>query len=555
MKKKKSGTISFIAGKVKKRIPLLILMTVANVAAAYIGVQIALQTKKVLDIAEKSFSAGALADTFWWECVLLVIFVVSTIVLRFLTAHLSQYLSMSLDRDWKKELFHILLHGRFSEVHSYHSGELVNRLSNDVSTVNQGVLTIVPGIASMLTRLIGASVVLFMLEPILTVILIGVGILLMVATSVIRKRMKKLHKDVAASNGKVNGFIQESLEKLLIVQAMDVSPKMESREGNLLSERFSLQRKQKNISILGTTGTFLAMDILRYGALIFCAAELLAGKISFGTLMATTQLVGQIEGPLNSLSSLLNSYVSMLGSGERLRELYDIENQDVEAIPEEPLYKSLAEIKGEHITFTYPGDQEPTMEDFQFSIPKNSFTAISGLSGIGKSTLLKLLLGIYPIDSGSLLLKTDSGDVPMSRATRRLFGYVPQGNLLISGTVRENLLLAAPSATEEEIREAVRISEFETVLSELPDGMETVLGESGFGISEGQAQRLSIARAILRNAPILLLDEATSSLDEETEKKVLENIKAMKDKTIIVVTHRPYAREIADQKIYFGKEE
>ena len=235
-------------------------------------------------------------------------------------------------------------------------------------------------------------------------------------------------------------------------------------------------------------------------------------------------------------------------AAERLRELTELEP---EAAPStqtrEELYEKLTAIRAEDLCFSY--DREVLMENVTLKLPKNSFTVITGTSGIGKSTLLKLLLGVCRPNSGQLYLDLSGEKIPVDRSVRRLFAYVPQGNLLLSGTLRENLIIANPDAADEEIQRAIYVSAMDEFLPQLPRGLDTLLGESGAGLSEGQAQRLAIARAILGGAPILLLDECTSALDEQTERLVLTRIRELRDRTCIAVTHRPAALELCDQQL------
>lgn len=239
---------------------------------------------------------------------------------------------------------------------------------------------------------------------------------------------------------------------------------------------------------------------------------------------------------------------------------------EVEAIPpqSEPLpgsaaalYQDLRQITIRDLSFSYldkSGARKQVIRNVTCSIPRGGMTVITGASGIGKSTLLKLLLGIYQPDGGELLLETAEQNIPLSRSSRKLFSYAPQGNLLLSGTIRENILLARPDAGEDDLRQAVYVSAMEEYLAQLPKGLDTVLGENGSGLSEGQVQRISLARAVLSGAPILLLDEVTSSLDAGTEQTVLERIRALPGRTCIVVTHRPAALRLADWELRVTEE-
>ena len=418
-------------------------------------------------------------------------------------------------------------------------------MNNDVTKVNEGILTIVPSAASMLTRLGAAVVVLGVLDARFTLVIAAVGICVVLGTAVMRRKLKDLNKLVSTHDGRVSGFLQETMEKLLMVQSMDVSAEVENRASVLLDDRYGIQKKRKNVSLAANTG----ISIMSYGAgflaLCWCAWKLLHGQMSFGSLTAVIQLVNQIQTPFVNLSGVLPRYAAMMASAERLMELEQIQGQPTPMVEDrDAVYSRMQAITAENLTFSY--DRDKVLDCADIRIPKGSFAAITGPSGIGKSTLLKLLLGVYTPGEGQLYLDCGEGSVPLDRSSRRLFAYVPQENLLLSGTLRDNLTIVKPDATAEEIEKAIFVSCMDSYLPQLPQGLDTLLGEGGFGLSEGQAQRLAIARAILGGAPILLLDECTSALDEQTERTVLQRIRAMQNFTCLAVTHRPAAKEICD---------
>lgn len=540
---KKSLPVLWILRRVRRRIPALLLLVAAKAGTALLGVVFALGTRNVIDVA-----TGGDRDAFLWACIAQGGIILGTLLCLTLSRHLSDRLLAVLDRDWKQDILHDLLRGDYSAVSAYHSGELINRLNNDVRIVNDGLVNAFPNLASMLTRLIGAMVVLISMQPWFALVVCAAGVVVILATGFMRKKLKGLHKKVNEKDGIVSAFLQETLEKLLLVQAMDISGEMEQRCDSLLEQRYAMQRKRKNVSLFANTG----ISVMSYGAgfiaLLWSAVHLMAGQITFGTLTAITQLVSQLQAPFASLSGSIPQYVAMAASGERLMELEKIP-ADPEPLREDvaDIYNSLEYICAEDLHFSY--DRDPILEGAQFRLPKGAFAAIVGASGIGKSTLLKLLLGIYHSESGGLYLDCGEEKIPVDRRTRKLFSYVPQGNLLFSGTVRENLLVVKPDATQEQILHAVHISAMDEYLPQLPMGLETVLGESGAGLSEGQAQRLAIARAILCGAPILLLDECTSALDWQTEKTVLERIRSLTDCTCIAVSHRPATMELCDWQL------
>lgn len=539
----KQKPLLWLTGKMKKRIPGLLVMTAANIGNALFGVLFALGTRQVINTA-----VSGNRRAFWGACAVQAGIILGILLTLFLFRYLHARLEAELDRDWKKQLLHKLLHADYPAVSAYHSGELINRLNNDVRTVDDGVLSILPGLASMVTRIAGAAAALLVLEPIFAAALIASGAVLIAFTALARKRLKTLHKQVSGAEGNVSGLLQETLEKLLLVQAMDLSGEMERRADKAMETRYDLQTKRRRVSLFANTGISIVYYLAGFAALLWCAAGLLQGQLTFGDLTAVTQLVSQLQAPFVNLSGVIPKYTAMLASAERLMELDTLESgkQDGDMLPAE-VYSALESIVGEKVSFAY--DRDKVLSNVSFRLQKNCFSAVTAPSGKGKSTLLKLMLGIFRPDSGELYLQTPGKRIPLSRSTRRLFAYVPQGNLLFSGTIRENLLVVNPNADAKAMEEAVFVSAMDGFLHQLPNGLDTVLGESGAGLSEGQAQRLAIARAVLGGAPVLLLDEATSALDAETELLVLQRLRSLQNRTCIAVTHRPAALALADHHI------
>lgn len=539
----KNNTLIWILRRVKRRIPAILLMTLANVSNALLGVFFALGSRGVIDSAVSGQLSG-----FYAACLRQAGIIAGILICLTLTRHLSDRLRADLERDWKQQLLHGLLHGDYTEIKKYHSAELLNRLNNDVTKVNDGILSILPSAAAMATKLVAAVVVLGVLDGRFTLLILALGLVVLVATGVMRRHLKELNKRVSEHDGKVSGFLQEIMEKLLMVQAMDVSGEVERRADGLLDDRYVIQRKRKNVSLMTNTGISLMSYGAGFLALVWCAFRLLKGQMSFGSLTAVIQLVNQLQSPFVNLSGVLPKYVAMTASAERLMELEAIQGEPVPNT-EDPraIYARMEAIRAEGLTFAYERDH--VLEDVHFYLPKGVFAVVTGPSGIGKSTLLKLLLGIFRPESGGLYLDCGENALPLDRSTRRLFAYVPQGNLLLSGTLRDNLTIVAPDATEEQLRQAVYVSDMEEFVSHLPQGLDTPLGESGAGLSEGQAQRLAIARAVLGGAPILLLDECTSALDEVTEQTVLTRLRELPDRTCIAVTHRPAAVALCDWRL------
>lgn len=536
-------SLKWVANQIRSRIPAVLLLTAAHMGNALLGVLFALGSRGVIDSAITGDSKLFAQACLWQLAIIAGILFCLTVV-----RHLKERLSADLERDWKRKLLHGLLNGEFAKISTYHSAELLNRMNNDVAKVNEGILSILPAFAAMTTRLVAAVLVLGTLDAHFTLLVALLGGIVIVATGVMRNWLKALNKQVSQYDGKVSGFLQETMEKLLMIQSMDVSGEVEHRADILLDQRYVIQRKRKNVGILANT----SVSVMYYGAgflaLIWCARRMMQGTMSFGSLTAVIQLVNQLQKPFVDMSGVLSQYAAMIAAAERLMELEEIQGEPApvdEAA--EQIYQRMESIHAEGLSFSYDRDQ--ILRDAELCLPKGAFAVVTGQSGVGKSTLLKLMLGIFRPDSGSLYLRCTGDSVLLDRSTRRLFAYAPQGNLLLSGTLRENLTLVKPEASEKEIQQAIYVSAMDEFLPQLPMGLDTNLGESGAGLSEGQAQRLNIARAVLSGAPILLLDECTSALDAETERRVLERLHALPNRTCIAVTHRPAAVELCDWKL------
>ncbi len=539
---KKKSVLRWSLKQIRPWIPALILLVALNVLSSFLSVWFSLGYREVIDSVTKE---GASSDAFVTACIKQGILILTILLDSVLCHHLLERLRAVMDRDLKKRMLHGMLRGEYAPISKYHTGSLLSLMNHDLNTFIGSILTLLPSVASMGAKLISALSVLIVLEPKLTYVVLFGGAFVVVVTGIVRRNLKALNKKASKAQGKVSGFIQETLEKLLMVQAMDISEVMEKRADVLLQERYEIHRKRKNIGVISSTCVSVLAYGSSFGALVFCANGILNGTMTYGTLLAITQLIAQIRGPFTNMSGISPQYAALAASADRLMELDEIcDTAPVERKDTGEMYQKMKAIRADALTFAY--DRDYVFREANFSLPKGSFGVIVGHSGIGKSTLLKLLLGIFPPESGGLYIEGEDGSVQVDRSTRRLFAYVPQGNLLLSGTLRDNLLVTRQDATQEEIDRAIYISAMDAYLPTLPQGLDTVVGENALGLSEGQAQRLSIARAILSDAPILLLDEATSALDDETEKAVLSRISQLPDKTCIAVTHREAATQIAD---------
>ncbi len=539
---KKDSVLRWSLKLIKPWIPALILLVILNVLNSVLTVWFSLGYREVIDSVT---GEGAGSQAFMKACIKQGILILAILLDGIFSHHLLERIRAVMDRDLKKRMLHGLLRGEYAAISKYHTGSLLSLMNYDLNTFISSILTLLPSVAAMAAKLVAALSVLIAIEPKLTYVVLLAGTVVVLVTGIVRRNLKSLNKRASQAQGKVSGFIQETLEKLLMVQAMDISEVMEKRADGLLQERYEIHRKRKNVSVISGTCVSVLAYGSSFGALVFCASGILSGAMSYGTLLAITQLVAQVRAPFANMSGISPQYAALSAAAERMMELEQVcDTTPVERKDPRALYESMHAIRAEELTFAY--DRDYVFDRAGFTLPKGSFGVIIGHSGIGKSTLLKLLLGIFPPESGGLFIDGKDGPIPVDRSTRRLFAYVPQGNLLLSGTLRDNLLVTKQDATEEELQRAIFVSAMDAYLPTLPEGLDTVVGENAMGLSEGQAQRLSIARAILSDAPILLLDEATSALDDDTEKAVLKRISSLPDKTCIAVTHREAATQIAD---------
>lgn len=540
-KENNKATLKWIYARTKRFLPAVAVTSLISAFTAVSYVLLALITKRVLDIATKD-AAGSLAAAGTALFAVIAVQVILSACQSLLNAYVNGRLTLSL----RSYLFTLICRKRYSQISRYHSGDILNRLTSDVDVVVSSSVSIIPSVVSTVAKITAGIGAMIFMNPIIAAVILVLGITVPAIGRAINKKYKYMHKECQRTEGKTRSFMQECFENIVVIKSFASEKPFVKRLTVFMEDNFRLKIKRTGISVLASICLYTFFTAGYYAVLLWGAGGLAAGTLTYGTLMAFLQLISQLRAPLQNVSGILPQYYSALASAERLIELEKTEDEKppLEKESADRLKDNFESLEINGLCFGY--GREAVIENCSFKIEKNKITAVTGESGSGKSTLFKLILGLYSPTAGSI---TVNGKIPVDASVRGLFAYVPQGNMVLSGTVKDNITLCNPDVDEERLINAAKAAEIYDYISSLPDGFDTVLSERGAGLSEGQIQRISIARALLTEAPVLLLDEATSTLDETTETRVLENIKAMSAKTVVFITHRNTSLKVCDRII------
>lgn len=533
-------TVKWIYSYTKRYLPAVILIAILSAVVSLSAVYLALVSKDVLDIATGTAQGNIIKSGLILFAIVLIQILISGFDTVF-KAHINAKISMSL----RNRLFVKISQRKFAEVSKYHSGDLLNRMTSDISVVVSGTVNIIPSVASMATKIIGGISALILLDRRVALLILVFGLSVPAIGRILNKRFKVLHKLCQKSEGETRSFMQECFANITVLKTFSGEKAFSKKLDGLMNTNYGYIMKRAGISAVTHLSLYAFFTIGYYAVLVWGADAISTGTITYGTLMAFLQLVQQLRAPMQNVSGILPQYYSMLSSAERIMEIesgeYDKQGDDEKV---SYLKENFSSLEFKNVDFSYK--DEGVLENCNFSIQKGKITALTGESGSGKSTVFKLILGLYEAHSGEM---TVNESIPLDTSIRGIFAYVPQGNMILSGTVRENIALCDENISDEELIKAAKAACIYDTIAELPEGFDTVLTERGGGLSEGQIQRISIARALLTDAPVLLLDEATSALDEATETEVLANIKAMNEKTVIFITHRNTSLKVCDKII------
>ena len=538
------------------------LQAVLNATIGLLGVGLGLSSvwamQRAIDIA-----SGALDGSLYVAVGVMAALILGEFAVGISRVWVRNILGVKAQNRMQQRVLARLLRSEWRGREAMHSGDIINRLEQDVKTVVTFLTETLPSTLSTLAMFVGAFVYLFQMDTWLAITTVAILPVFILVSRVYIAYMRRYNRKVRDTDSLIQSLLTETMQHRMLVKTMEADGQMLDRLDNTQQTLRQWVRKRTAFSVASNFFLNLGFSIGFLVAFLWGALRLYAGTLTFGGMTAFLQLVNRIQGPARDLAKLVPAFVSVFTAAERLMELEDIpEEQQGESC----MLPAPCGIRFEQVTFNYgaPG-QQPALRDFSVDFKPGTCTAVMGETGTGKTTLIRLLLALVKPQEGEISIYSSetSNTCPTSSTSQTSFSslsplhrcnfvYVPQGNTLLSGTLRENLQLGSPQATDHQMREALQMACADFV-AELPDGLDTRFSEQGGGLSEGQAQRIAIARALLRPGSIMLLDEATSALDVETEKKVLENILSDHRRTVIFVTHRPAVVNYCDQVVTIGQ--
>ena len=532
---------------------LIVIYIVIGLFATGLALAASLVTKNLInEVLGGKISAAAVA--------LYVFLGLSGIAVSALNRRLSAKISLRVNNEIRADVFGKFISTTWEDVSAFHSGDLLNRINGDVSTVADSVIGWIPSVTIKSAQFIGAIAIICYYDAAMALLsLISIPAAALISSLLLRK-MRSYGTKIREAGSELMSFFEESLQNIQTVKAFGLSQSLDGRLAQLQKIYYDTSLEYNALSVKVTSGMSVLGLFVSYLCMGWCIFRLFTGAIDIGTMVLFIQLSSYLSSSISSLISSVPTVISATVSAGRIISVLNLPREEEDeslAAREIADFGEAPEIEFRDVSFGYKNGGK-VFSEVNLTVAPGEFAAFVGPSGGGKTTLLRLLLGLVKPQSGKATLSAKGKTTEISSVTRRIFTYVPQEKAMFSGTVAEMLRLFSPEATDEEINAALKAACAYDFVAALPEGINTPLGERGAGFSEGQNQRLAIARAVLRKAPVLLLDEATSALDLETERRVLENITALcRGKTLIVMTHRESVLPLCDSvyRISGGKVE
>ena len=557
--------IKWMGAYAKPAIPFLIFSIVVNVIFALIGIYNVTVSKSLIDSAISGDSEG----TIRWLIIMLVITLISMLSSP-ITSFMSTHSSTKLTQNIQRKIYQHIQCSDWLEQSKFHSVSLLTRVTSDVSNISSAILGTIPSLVSLTVTLFGSFYTLISWAPSIAFAAVFIGPFLILVGKYFSSKLKDLYKEAQEEDVKYRSFMQESIQNIMIVKTFCMEKVNMHRLIEIQNNKYKIAMRNTRLSTMTSMSMSLCSSIAYFTIFTWGVLNIAKGITTYGTFTGMLQLYSKVQAPFSSLASMIPGLISTIAAAERLME--------IEAIPVEKMAdeKELDNITSleialdsisnkvssnfnkpnivfDNVSFAYKANNN-ILNNINLTIESGETIAFVGPSGEGKTTIIRLILSLINPTEGNVLLSEGNLVKEINRNYRELISYVPQGNTLFSGSIRDNLKYGNPNASDDEIKVALSNACALDFVNELEDDLDTMIGEKGVGISEGQAQRIAIARSFLRERPILILDEATSALDPETEVNVLKAVRALPTKpTCIIITHRPSALNICNRIIKLEK--
>lgn len=557
--------IKWMGSYAKPAIPFLIFSIVVNVIFALIGIYNVTVSKSLIDSAISGDSEG----TIRWLIIMLVITLISMLSSP-ITSFMSTHSSTKLTQNIQRKIYQHIQCSDWLEQSKFHSVSLLTRVTSDVSNISSAILGTIPSLVSLTVTLFGSFYTLISWAPSIAFAAVFIGPFLILVGRYFSGKLKDLYKEAQEEDVKYRSFMQESIQNIMIVKTFCMEKVNMHRLIDIQNNKYKIAMRNTRLSVMTSMSMSFCSSLAYFTIFTWGVLNIAKGVTTYGTFTGMLQLYSKVQAPFSSLASMIPGLISTLAAAERLME--------IEAIPVEKMAdeKELDDIASsevaldtisskvsskfnkpniifDNVSFAYKANNN-ILNNINLTIESGETIAFVGPSGEGKTTIIRLILSLINPTEGNVLLNEGNLVKEINRNYRELISYVPQGNTLFSGSIRDNLKYGNPNASDDEIKVALSNACALDFVNELEDGLDTMIGEKGVGISEGQAQRIAIARSFLRERPILILDEATSALDPETEVNVLKAVRALPSKpTCIIITHRPSALNICNRIIKLEK--
>lgn len=513
---------------------------IIGVAATLMSLLSSLAMRRLIDVVT-GFHTGAVMGAAASMAGLLI----GSVIMNAAASRIAAIVNIRVQNGIQAEVYDRMLRTDWQELEKFRSGDLINRLNGDVNAVAGGITGFLPNFVTGTVQFFGSLTIILFYDPVMALIALVGAPLYVISSRMLVKRMREYNRRMKEIGSQVMSFHEDSFRNLSTIKSFGVMDGFRDRM-HIMQETYRTAALEYNrFSVITSMIMSILGLLISAGCFGWGVYRLWSNAISYGTMTMFLQLANMLRGAFSTLIGLVPSLISITTSAGRIMAVIEL--------PEEPGAREAADIPENcdielrNVSFAYDGG-EPVLENIDFSARSGEMIALTGVSGEGKTTLIRIMLGLVRPIAGEAKLVSENGELTLSAATRKAFAYVPQGNTVLAGTIAENLRMVKPDATEAEMLEALRLACADEFVAKLPNGVNSNTGELGHGFSEGQAQRIAVARALMQDAPVLILDEATSALDENTEKRMLNNIvNCGRIKTCIIITHRPATAEICNR--------